>query len=193
MSKYSKKEYVPYVPNYKKMNITPTPQDCSVDFSNSSIPSFEEDLDNPRTRKPNITTSTNIPYSEFVEVSSKTEYVPNVGNNIEHTWVGIDGEIVDDLGINGDSVKKSLEHQEYNAVTEDYTDTVKNTYNTTNIGEYLIIFNGQIISTGDLSSVQNDVRSLIFGEHELCKTNNINVEDLIVLKRIPIKIGVFIE
>jgi hypothetical protein len=192
MSKYSKTEYVPYVPNYKKMNITPTTQDCSVDFSNSSI-SSEGDLDNPRIRKPNVTTSTNVQYSEFVEVGSKTEYVPNVGNNIEHTWVGIDGDIVDDLGINGDSVKKSLEHQEYNVVTENYTDTVKNTYNTTNIGEYLIIFNGQIISTGDLSSVQNDVRSLIFGEHELCKTNNINVEDLIVLKRIPIKIGVFIE
>lgn len=185
MSKYPKIEHSPYVPHYRQMKITPILQDGNSGFiAATSIPESEDNTDNPRLRKPGIATSKHMPYAEVGDMLPKTESVPNIGNNIEHTWVGVDGDIVDDLGINEEV---SNLDSEYAVVKDDEVEVVEN------IGEYVLIFNGEIISTGSLSLVQEDVRALIFGEHALSKNNNISVDDLIVLKRVPIKVGVFIE
>lgn len=189
--KINKIDYSPYVPNYKKMGIEPTyqisskAQDFYAPHNQSLSNKHYLDNDNPRIRKPDIAVSKNVPYAEVSEMAP-VHSVPNIGNNIEHAWVGVDGHIIDDAELNED----------YAVVSEDEIQTVseeKNNKNSTNIGEYVLIFNGEIVSTGSLDMVEKDVKSLVFGEHELCNNFNITVEDLIVLKRVSIKVGVFIE
>ena len=52
--------------------------------------------DNPRAKRPLIRPQ---PYAEAVPspVGRGRGLLPNVGNNLEQTWSGVDGEIVDDL------------------------------------------------------------------------------------------------
>lgn len=64
-----------------------------------------------------------------------------------------------------------------------------------NIGadDYVLIVSGNILSIGNLDIVQEEVKALCFGEHALNRTNDITLDDIIVLKRVKLKVGVFLE
>jgi hypothetical protein len=59
--------------------------------------------------------------------------------------------------------------------------------------EYLLVINGSSICSGSLIEVQAQTRNLVFGEHPLCDGNPMPIDDIIILKRIKIKIGLFLE
>lgn len=59
--------------------------------------------------------------------------------------------------------------------------------------EYLLLVSGQAICSGSEEDVQEQTRALIFGEHELYDGNPVSVDDIIVIKRVKIKVGVFLE
>lgn len=210
--KYKKLEHVPYVPNYKKMGITPYKSDLgkvnNSDFlARSKITDIKSNLktdddsseflhenDNPRIRNTNIAISKNVPYAEVSEMSPlKSSSIPNSGNNMERTWVSIDGDIIDDVGFDNvnSSSDNNINEEEYMTVSENELDPVENNDESNHIGDYVLMFNDKIISSGNLENIQQEVRALIFGEHDTYK--EANVEDLVVLKKIPIKIGVFID
>jgi hypothetical protein len=86
--------YKPYVPQYQVHGIEP------AEYNNGSVPGNvilsrpkPLPLDNPRGRRSPI----QQPYATVTASPIGKGAVPNVGNNMEHTWSSVDGEIIDDL------------------------------------------------------------------------------------------------
>jgi hypothetical protein len=59
--------------------------------------------------------------------------------------------------------------------------------------EYLLLVDGAAICSGSLDLVQEQTRELVFGKHPLCSGNPVSIEDIVVVKRVKIKIGVFLS
>lgn len=59
--------------------------------------------------------------------------------------------------------------------------------------EYVLLVHGDVISTGFKEEIEEEVTALVYGEHYLCNETVITPDDITVLKKIKIKIGVFID
>lgn len=59
--------------------------------------------------------------------------------------------------------------------------------------DYLLLVGGQAVCSGSQEQVEEEARSLIFGEHEAFGNNPVSIDDIIVIKRTKIKYGVFLE
>ena len=59
--------------------------------------------------------------------------------------------------------------------------------------EYLLIVSGECICSGPLEEIQEEARAMAFGEHALCDGTPIPIDDIVVLKRVPIKVGLFLS
>jgi hypothetical protein len=59
--------------------------------------------------------------------------------------------------------------------------------------EYLLIVSGECICSGPLEEIQEEARAMAFGEHSLCDGTPIPIDDIVVLKRVPIKVGLFLS
>lgn len=149
--------------------------------------------------------------------------LPNIGNNVEANWVSVDGDDFDDVFLDeeGDQLHKATlepdrpmidnnldDPNNYQDIPEEVPPPPENrpTYmvddpeeekvaEALDIGadDYVLIVSGNILSIGNLDVVQEEVRALCFGEHEINKTNDITLDDIIVLKRVKLKVGVFLE
>ena len=58
---------------------------------------------------------------------------------------------------------------------------------------YILFVNGTIIAVDVMEKIQSIASSLIFGEHPLCDGCAIPIEDIVVLKKIKLKVGLFLE
>lgn len=224
-----KETYKPYVPQYKLRGMEPEEHKglsstiLGIQAKVDPLP-----LDNPRAPRAAI----RQPYAEVAPspVGRGRGPVPNVGNNMEHTWSSVNEEIVDDLGNssvdldhemidNNDYVtpaalglppeelpvldevahpqqkifnpkpflsevelKQAIKDDDLFSIVEDLEE-----------GTYLLIVNGVAICSGPLDEIQDQARALVFGEHELCDGNPIPAEDLVILKRATIRVGLFLE
>lgn len=82
----------PYVPQYQVWGVEP--EEIKSAVVPAGHPIARPSADNPRIRKPSI----RQPYASIVPSPVGRGPLPNVGNNVEHTWSGVDNEmIVDDL------------------------------------------------------------------------------------------------
>lgn len=215
----------PYVPQYQQMGVEPE------EYKSPLAPGFNIPIvqkptskDNPRLKRAPV----RQPYAEAVTspVGRGKGLIPNVGNNMEHTWAGVDSEIIDDLSgedidLNrpmidnneyvsaaalGDSVNITLEEmlsdnhepEVKGFLTEnELQDALKNEYLTAVVKkleeeEYLLLVDGESICSGSSDYIQEQTRLLVFGEHELYNKNPVSVDDIIVLKKVSIKVGVFL-
>jgi hypothetical protein len=138
--------------------------------------------------------------------------MPNVGNNIERTWA--DTDVFDDFSTyeSGDQVDPNhpmIDNNEddpnnYADIPEviqsapepqqegDTEESDNQSFQIEN-NQYVLLVFGNILKVGTLEEVQSEVQKLIFGEHDLDLENSITTDDIIVLKRVNIKVGVFIE
>lgn len=191
-----KETYIKYVPQYQVMGIDPEEIRSSVVPANTTVANSPSLESNPRFGR-----TVNQPYAEIGN-SFEMGSVPNVGNNMEHTWSGVDGQIIDD--ISGENVDLPPDHPmiDNNNFIEEDAPSSNEDYNKDDVipilhdlkyNSYLLLVNGSPICSGPLSEIEDQVKALIFGEHELCNGISIPEEDLIVIKRVPIKIGVFLE
>jgi hypothetical protein len=219
----------PYVPEYQLRGIEPEEYRNPTSAA-YKIPKMSSGaVDNPRLPRPAV----RQPYAEAVQspIGRGRGLVPNVGNNLEHTWSSVDGEIIDDLPEelsgeqpmidNNDFVSASalrlsdepdiMEVQEeeilppaelekpsnkflkanelQNALKDEYLSTVVQQLDDE---DYIILVNGSPICSGSLDYIQEQTKSLVFGEHEIYHGNPVSVDDIVVLKRIKIKVGVFL-
>ncbi len=218
--------YKPYVPQYQLRGLDPEEHKSSTLPSNVSGAAPILPLDNSRASRPMI----RQPYAEAVAspVGRGKGPVPNVGNNMEHTWSSVDGDIIDDLGNdlplnpnhpmidNNDFVSASalglppeqlpaldeMQHPASKIFSEpDFqsslngskSDDLYQIIHDLEENSYLLIVSGVAMCSGPLEEIQDQARALIFGEHELCDGNPIPSEDLVILKRTKIKVGVFLE
>jgi hypothetical protein len=211
-----------YTPQYQVMGVEPGEYKSAIATGMPVAAPAPITSDNPRTRKPGI----RQPYADSTDspIGRGRGPVPNVGNNMEHTWSSVDGEIVDDVSM--DQNHSMIDNNDFVTdtalgVVRDFheqlpnLDEVKNPslkrfvspptiatppsddnipilYNLAE-GDYLLIVNGVAVCSGPCNEIQEQARLLVFGEHEMCDGNPIPVNDIIVVKRIPIKVGLFLE
>lgn len=181
----------PYVPNYRKLNIEP----AVVDFDNSN--------NDPIDMVQGGTTDDNNPRLKTL-IAPENNSVPNVGNNIEHTWAGVDGEIIDYAEIDMDH--EMIDNNDYVTVPNDHVtvpDELKNflskeeldkltnsCFNFSSLDEdtYILLIDNNVVLTGDLDVVQNEIRKLLMPKEGLPISG-----DITVLKKVKVKIGIFLE
>jgi hypothetical protein len=210
-----------YVPQYQLRGIEPeefasavVPDHVLIKQSTTKLPPT-----NPRAPRPPI----RQPYAKVIPspVGRGRGPVPNVGNNMEHTWSSVDGELIDDLSDDSSFQHEMIDNNEFvtdqalgfstnhvekvpqptkpfmteKDLQEVIKDTDLSTLSRANIedDEHILLVNGVIFAFGPLSVIQEETRALIFGEHEICDGNPVPVEDLLVLKKVKIKIGVFLD
>lgn len=209
-----------YVPQYQMMGIEPEEIKSAVVPGARVSESQPITNDNPRTRRVGI----RQPYADPVPspVGGSRGPVPNVGNNMEHMWSSVDGEIIDDLDVdsdrpmvdNNDYVSDealglpqrppsreelpSLDEMIHPPVRKFVEETVdaddaNSVISKLSEGDYLLMVGGVSVCSGPAEEVQEQARLLVFGDHELCDGNPIPVDDIVVIKRVPIKIGLFLE
>ena len=58
--------------------------------------------------------------------------------------------------------------------------------------DYILLVNGECLCSGPSEDIQEQARLLVFGEHELCNGEPIPVSSIVVLKRVAIKVGLFL-
>lgn len=217
-----------YVPQYQIMGLEPEEIKSAVAGSRVSSPAAPTN-DNPRTRRVGI----RQPYAEVIPspVGRHKSPVPNVGNNMEHTWSSVNDEIVDDLsnqdyqsdmksrpiidnndyvsdatlGLSQDDFPEygtedlptldevaSPPRKQFVSETDDAED-VSYIIHQLEDNDYLMLVGGVAVCSGPLEEVQEQARLLVFGDHKLCDGNPIPADDIVVIKRVPIKIGLFLE
>jgi len=219
----------PYVPQYQLHGIEPQQHQGFVGSTIAPVVAGNPQpgtLNNPRVRKPGI----RQPYAAVVPspVGRGRGPVPNVGNNMEHTWSSVDGEIVDDIsGVDPEhemvdnnelvsheafgpppatSVKAAVkvgpplqftmapgEAQEFEQTVSESTDELLPIVHDLEEGAYLLIVDGVPVCSGPMEEIQDQARALVFGEHEMCDGNPVPPDDIIILKRVPVKVGLFLE
>jgi hypothetical protein len=58
---------------------------------------------------------------------------------------------------------------------------------------YLLIVSGVPVCSGPKEEIEDQARALVFGEHEICAGEPVPVDDIIILKRVKVKVGLFLE
>ncbi len=216
--------YKPYVPQYQVHGVEPEEYRGAVVPGGTKV--ARPSADNPRLKRPAL----RQPYASpgVSPIGRGRGPVPNVGNNMEHTWSSVDGEIVDDLtGEQLDSDQTMIDNNDF--VTEaalgfqngPTADDIRPQYDAyppqaleqevqavrqpadpedllpvlTDLDDesYLLIVSGVPICSGPKEEIEDQARALVFGEHEMCDGNPVPVDDIIILKRVKVKVGLFLE
>lgn len=206
------KPFQPYIPQWQLLGREPT--DAAVGKPVQSPPLTKHApfvQRNAPTFRPIPNISRNVPFAEEGPVTLGHAPLPNVGNNVENTWAGM--EIIDDEGLaevdinrqmvdnnnddphNYDRIPKVLKSAPApkNEVPEQRPETESNPLQDLEANDYVLLVKGEVIAMGALLDIQEEVRALVFEEHPLSESTVITIDDIIVLKRVKIKVGVFIE
>jgi hypothetical protein len=188
--------YNPYVPQYQVLGVEPEQWKGSAVPNNT--PLAVPNQDNPRIK--------NISLRNTISTNVINNTLPNVGNNLDQAWSSLDGEIIDDFEEidhskmidNNDYISSAnFEIAEQNgSSTSSHSvpeDSITNTIHNLKSGDYLLLVNDVIICSGDSEYIQKQACDLVFGEHELCEGNPIALEDISIIKKVNIKVGLFLE
>ena len=191
-----------FLPQYQTLGIEP--QEFKSPILNGDIKMSLGNKDNPRIKQ----------YNEPKIKSEKKLMVPNIGNTVEQSWSSVDG-IIDDLSENY-TIEQVIDNNDYisdfafnninpgqdnrNNINPDQ-DLSHNNDNedidllgaieNTNSNEYILIVEGTPFCSGSLPQIEEQASLLLFGEHEYCQGNPVQLESLIILKKMNIKVGLF--
>lgn len=218
--------YKPYVPQYQVHGKDPQEYQGGAVVPGAIARPAPLPSDNPRARRAPV----RQPYAEVATspVGRGRGPVPNVGNNMEHTWSSVDGEIVDDLS--GQDIDPSQEMVDNNDFVTDSAFGYQSGPTAADIqpnyqvfppqafekevqanhipadpedllpvltsleeDDCLLIVSGVPVCSGPKDAIEDQARALVFGEHEMCDGNPVPVDDIIILKRVKVKVGLFLE
>jgi len=219
--------YKPYVPQYQVHGVEPAEYRSAVVPGGVKVarPSALPP-DNPRSRRMPV----RQPYAETTTspIGRGRGPVPNVGNNMEHTWSSVDGEIIDDLtGENVDPNQQMIDNNDYvtdeafgyqsgptaadihpehhvypasmleqeiqaNRQPADPEDLLP-ILTALDDDSYLLIVSGVPVCSGPKEEIEDQARAMVFGEHEMCDGNPVPIDDIVILKRVKVKVGLFLE
>jgi hypothetical protein len=170
-------------------------------------------LDNPRAKRPLVRQPYATPMSSPVGGGG----LPNVGNNVEQTWVAVDGDMIDDftgdqpmIDNNDEVTDQALGFQNGSEAVNlqpilpqgqvviqhapvSSGDDLLPVISDLQENSFLLIVQGIPLCSGPQIEIEEQARDLVFGEHEMCEGVPIPVEDVIVLKRIKIKVGLYLD
>lgn len=197
-------KYKPYIPQHQVHGIEPveykSPVAPGVTLAVQQTPHAPE---NVRKFKP-----ARQPYAESVvsPIGRGLGVLPNVGNNVEQTWSSVDSEIVDDISDidlnhpmidNNDFVGEvSFEATNKTSFADsdaaDDSVSILETIRDLEEDSYLLMVYGETVCSGPLQYIEEQTTALVFGEHELYLNNPISTDDIIVIKKVKLKVGVFL-
>jgi hypothetical protein len=167
-------------------------------------------MTNPRAVRPMMRQQ---PYAEtsVPSIGRGKGILPNVGNNMEHSWAGVDAELIDDLPANIDPSHPMIDNNIFVYPTDDpknkeYMEVLENellpeTSSNDNLisaieqladDYYLLILHGQPICAGSQQEVQEQAKLMAFGDHA-DYDDPVSIEEIIIVKRAKVKIGLFLE
>jgi hypothetical protein len=61
------------------------------------------------------------------------------------------------------------------------------------IGEYILMVFGKLILSGSIDKIESKVKNIIYGDDPAFSGIEISMDDIVVLKRVNIKVGIFID
>lgn len=61
------------------------------------------------------------------------------------------------------------------------------------VGDYILMIYGKLILSGDLGKIESRIRDIMYGDDKSFGGIQVSVDDIVVLKRINIKVGIFID
>lgn len=61
------------------------------------------------------------------------------------------------------------------------------------VGDYILMVMGKLITSGNMEKIQSRVKSIVYGEDPAFAILEISIDDIVVLKRVNIKVGIFID
>ena len=200
------KPYTPYVPHYQMKGIQPAEVGgAQIDTKSNPTPNrvnIITAMPGPQRTTPTIV-SRNVPYASLTQSNfgSSPGFIPlpNNGNNIEQTW-------------NGDLVEESVQLSDADEIVDNnefidieslqipskFDDQANENPSLENesgemvisIGEFVLLVDGNVMIVGSQEEVQEAVQAILFGEFP--GVGQKNMDDLIVLRRVEVKAGVFI-
>ncbi len=118
-------------------------------------------------------------------VNVNFDKVPNIGK-IQSDWY--DGNSEEDLDPN----QPMIDNNEYHT-NEALNISTLNSLNNVLEDDYLLLVDGDIIDHNSLDIIESQVSDLIFGEHKLFPNKKLTLENILVFKRVKIKVGVFLK
>jgi len=100
--------------------------------------------------------------------------------------------LVDDLDLNGEEVEEEEEEEEEQQQEEEeqqQEDQQEGGFKLSDLrsGDYILLYNDEVIYVGSLEEIKDNLNKI------LLNSNNYLVEDFVVLKRLNIRAGIFIE
>lgn len=177
-------QYQPYVPQYKLLDIEPIPMNMPNGGENSFITRT-----GPKQKFTPSIIPPNKPFAEAGEpqrgnVNGK---FPNIGHNSDLSWSSLDSLYMDEYGneVNLNQGQKFIDNNNY--YPEEQIKFNKNS----SLEEYVLFIDHNLVSTGSLEKVENEVKQLVFNEHK--EFRDIDPESISVFKKMTIKIGVFLK
>lgn len=222
-----------YVPNYQLLGIDPE------DLRSAHAGEATSGVVPVRPKPVRVHTYVTQPYAEEAEPLVGPGSVPNVGNNMEHTWSSVDGEIVDDLPTSPDAAQGFIDNNEYvtpaalgqpsfgnnvrnrnplsnsvssedarevpppplyfSPIDEEYSpeppadEDLLSVVSDLDPDTYLLIVNGAAICSGPLQEIEEETSALVLGNHVMFGGRPIPEEEIIVLKKVKVKVGVFLS
>ena len=187
-----------YVPQYQILGVEPE------EYKSPTLPNgtlvAKSNVGNPRTDR----ISAKQPYAEVPDANYVSNTLPNIGNSMEQTWVSVDGEfsenlhdfhdMIDDNHIDDNLGTPAMKGQDpVPSVLSQESDIPLSVLKDLKEQSYLLIVNGVCLCSGDMSEVEDQAKSLVFGDHPACKGVPVSLDNIIIIKRVPIKVGLFLE
>ena len=117
---------------------------------------------------------------EEVELSAEQEEVPE--HPAQTSWSP------DELYVDK---KNFLTEDELQGVIQD--DSLSQVIHQLEENDYLLMVSGDCIASGPLEEIQEHARLMAFGEHPLCNGVPVSIDEILVLKRVAIKVGLFLS
>jgi hypothetical protein len=226
-------DYKPYIPQYQIEGRDPQKHNSAVVPNSSKV--AKGSTVNPREKR--------VPFRQPYALATPSPIgrgpVPNVGNNMEHTWSSVDGDVIDDLsgeianpdepmvdnndfvsdeamgyqnGITAGDIpsqfkpqKVQIEEGDSQEVYEENNMPVQRQQFDSDTGDlfsivsdladesFLLIVAGTPLCSGPKEEIEEQARALVFGEHEICDGNEVPIDDIIILKKARVKVGLFLE
>lgn len=91
-----------------------------------------------------------------------------------------------------DSSETPSEEFEYQQFRQNQSDDLQNICDSMP-NTYFILIDGAVVTSGVFDDIQQCVSELIFGTHELCKGEPVPADSISVIKKVDIRVGVFME
>jgi hypothetical protein len=206
------KAYQPYIPQYVVEGKEPLAYRSAV-IPGQQVKVAKPSKVNPRERRqPGLQSYAAVVPSPLGRGKGP---IPNVGNNVEHTWSSVDGQIINDLDDQElDSNHPMVDNNDFVSpaalgISPEEFHMTDRAHSQTNIADgnaedlfsvvhdleddaYLLIVDGVPLCSGPKPEIEEQARALVFGEHEMCDGNPVPDDDIVIIKRVPVKVGLFL-